>query len=76
MIRRGGLRKWWLVAGALALVAAVVAAAIVAQRPVDGRPQSAPPMATAEQLGLPKQLLLSQSCLLYTSDAADEVRRV
>jgi hypothetical protein len=61
MIRRGGLRKWWLVGGALALVAAMVVAVIVVQRPVDGRPQSAPPMATAEQLGLPKQLLLSQS---------------
>lgn len=61
MIGRDRRRWWWLTVGALALVAAVVCAVIVVQRPVEGRPQASPPLVTPEQLGLPKQLLLSQS---------------
>lgn len=60
-MRNDRRRWWWLTAGALALVAAVVSAVIVVQRPVEGRPQASPPLVTAEQLGLPKQLFLSQS---------------
>lgn len=61
MMRNDRRRWWWLTAGALASVAAVVSAVIVVQRPIEGRPQASPPLVTAEQLGLPKQLFLSQS---------------
>lgn len=55
-------RRWWFAAGGLGLAAAVVAAVIVVmQRPIDGSPQALPPLPTAQQLGLPQQLLLSQS---------------
>lgn len=55
-------RRWWFAAGGLGLAAAVVAAVIVVvQRPIDGSPQALPPLPPAQQLGLPQQLLLSQS---------------